>query len=126
MEACVDLVGLSAKPLAIHRWWFLNLGRGGVLRVVPLPDNSVTHHCVLADPSHFVRPCFEFQWSITFTLSSSLAGTSGQPVAGRKSQVGRPSQFVCVCLCVCVCVCVCTYFRWSLASGPLREIRADS
>jgi hypothetical protein len=30
-----------------------------------------------ADPSHVVRPCFGFQGSITFPLSSSPAGTSG-------------------------------------------------
>ena len=77
MEACVDLRGPRASPLTIHRGWLLTSGvvacRGGF----PLPDSSVTHPVCLADPSHVLRPCFEFQVSIAFPLFSAPAGTSG-------------------------------------------------
>jgi hypothetical protein len=46
MEACVDLGGPKASPLAIHRWWFITSGVVACNGVVLLPDSSVTHRCV--------------------------------------------------------------------------------
>ena len=80
MEPCVDLYrgpSVQGHPSAIHRWWFLASGLVACQRGVPLPDSSVAHSVCRADPSHVARPCFGFQGSITFPLSSSPAGTSG-------------------------------------------------
>jgi hypothetical protein len=46
MEACVDLRGPRASPLAIHRWLFLTSGVMACRGVVPFPDSSVAHRCV--------------------------------------------------------------------------------
>ena len=46
MEACVDLEGPRASPLAIHQWWFLASGLVACQGRVPLPDISEAHRCV--------------------------------------------------------------------------------
>jgi hypothetical protein len=42
MEACVDLGGPRASPLAIHRWWFLTLVVVACFGVAPLGQLSDT------------------------------------------------------------------------------------
>ena len=78
MEACVDLNwGPREAPWNstgggfYPRTWWRAMGS-------PCCWTAQWHTAVYrADPSHVVRPCFGFQGSITFPLSSSPAGTSG-------------------------------------------------
>ena len=79
MEACVDVRGPRASPLEIHRWCFLTSGVVACRAAGSSLCRTAQWHTAVcwADPSHVVRPCFEFQGSITFPLSSAPAGTSG-------------------------------------------------